>query len=569
MSTNSVRTINFILFAVFGLVFVVGCLWVNVTQDDAYITYRYAENFFRGNGLVYNIGERVEGYTSLLWLLLLILFKFVSSTLDYNLISKGLGLLSGLIGIWYFIYKTTEEWQSKFLGLLLISTFVGVYYWAASGLETIAFTVAALFTLHFAYIKDLKKFTILAIITFWLRPEGLLIWGICYFSLFITKTPGIAKYFLWFLGGIFPVFFFRVHYYEALWPNTFYAKVNDLSFNIKFGTNYLLHFFKTAGVYGAILFLPIIGLFKRDFRKRYWLLYVYVFSFLMYIWWVGGDTLKVYRFFVPIVPIIIFLSIKLKESIKPFSVILSIGLIVVYFIGFWLSFSHMKIYRAGEQGMTTAMKIRADAIKRAAGISGSIAASTIGILGYNLIDYTVIDMLGLTDSVIAKHPDTTSFNTTWKENKHNARYVLQRGPDLILFSTSLKPSAPAERELFAHSEFYKMYTLGLFSHGIDGIFMKVNNYNLIADTVYKDKRFIQLFHDGLSTKNFEIHLAKLDSSFSLRPNYLTAALLSAAILRVSSKDALYYSQLSYSLQPNALAHSIIQTLQRETNESDN
>ena len=40
--------------------------------DDAYISFRYADNFARGDGLVFNPGgERVEGYTNFLWVLLL------------------------------------------------------------------------------------------------------------------------------------------------------------------------------------------------------------------------------------------------------------------------------------------------------------------------------------------------------------------------------------------------------------------------------------------------------------------------------------------------------------------
>jgi hypothetical protein len=38
--------------------------WV---QDDAYISFRYARNMVEGNGLVFNVGDRVEGYTNFLW----------------------------------------------------------------------------------------------------------------------------------------------------------------------------------------------------------------------------------------------------------------------------------------------------------------------------------------------------------------------------------------------------------------------------------------------------------------------------------------------------------------------
>src|SRR5689334_12867356 len=39
--------------------------------DDAYISYRYAQNLVAGQGLVFNPGERVEGYSNLLYVLLL------------------------------------------------------------------------------------------------------------------------------------------------------------------------------------------------------------------------------------------------------------------------------------------------------------------------------------------------------------------------------------------------------------------------------------------------------------------------------------------------------------------
>ena len=39
--------------------------------DDAMISMRYAWNFAHGNGLVWNVGQRVEGYTNLLMTLVM------------------------------------------------------------------------------------------------------------------------------------------------------------------------------------------------------------------------------------------------------------------------------------------------------------------------------------------------------------------------------------------------------------------------------------------------------------------------------------------------------------------
>jgi hypothetical protein len=44
-----------------------GALRPSWLTDDAFISFRYAQNLARGQGLVYNLGERVEGYTNFLW----------------------------------------------------------------------------------------------------------------------------------------------------------------------------------------------------------------------------------------------------------------------------------------------------------------------------------------------------------------------------------------------------------------------------------------------------------------------------------------------------------------------
>ncbi|HSU39080.1 MAG TPA: hypothetical protein VLJ38_05915, partial [Polyangiaceae bacterium] len=40
-------------------------------SDDAVTSMQYAKNLVLGNGLVFNVGERVDGYTNFLWVLLM------------------------------------------------------------------------------------------------------------------------------------------------------------------------------------------------------------------------------------------------------------------------------------------------------------------------------------------------------------------------------------------------------------------------------------------------------------------------------------------------------------------
>ena len=50
------------------VLFVHAASYLPFIADDALITLRYAERLLDGHGLTWNDGERVEGYSNLLWL---------------------------------------------------------------------------------------------------------------------------------------------------------------------------------------------------------------------------------------------------------------------------------------------------------------------------------------------------------------------------------------------------------------------------------------------------------------------------------------------------------------------
>jgi len=56
-----------IVFVISGVVFLALAIkFLDHTVDDAFISFRYAHNLVQGHGLVFNPGERVEGYTNFL-----------------------------------------------------------------------------------------------------------------------------------------------------------------------------------------------------------------------------------------------------------------------------------------------------------------------------------------------------------------------------------------------------------------------------------------------------------------------------------------------------------------------
>ncbi len=74
-------------------------------HDDAFITLRYAQNFLAGHGFVWNAGERVEGYTNFLHMLIVT-----------GLGSLGMDLQAAARGsctVWFIMLLGFVAWQLR------------------------------------------------------------------------------------------------------------------------------------------------------------------------------------------------------------------------------------------------------------------------------------------------------------------------------------------------------------------------------------------------------------------------------------------------------------------------
>uniref|UniRef100_UPI0039B7927C hypothetical protein n=1 Tax=Psychrobacter maritimus TaxID=256325 RepID=UPI0039B7927C len=89
------------------LVFAVYFLFSAWVADDAYITFRTVENLHSGYGLRWNIIERVQSYTHPLWMIHLVVGKYIIHDLYY--LSLALGLLYTSLTI-YFLYLLTNKY---------------------------------------------------------------------------------------------------------------------------------------------------------------------------------------------------------------------------------------------------------------------------------------------------------------------------------------------------------------------------------------------------------------------------------------------------------------------------
>jgi len=113
--------------------------------DDAYISFRYVRNLVEGHGLVFNPGERVEGYTNFLWVLeLAAIWKVVG--LRPEVASSLISLLytAGAIALTAILALRTPFRERRFLvaagALLCLAASHTFAIWSTSGLETRQFT---------------------------------------------------------------------------------------------------------------------------------------------------------------------------------------------------------------------------------------------------------------------------------------------------------------------------------------------------------------------------------------------------------------------------------------------
>ena len=499
---------NYIVIALAIAVFIFTCLKLDLTQDDAYITFRYAANFLSGHGLVFNTGERVEGYTNFLWVMLMALFKGVFG-IEYLTFSKVVGVITGsaIFFLLYFLLKHHFEKTPIPLHISLVVVLLGnlsIAYWSIAGLETSAFTCMVLAAVIAEYRRPQLSPALLVIASL-LRPEGVIVFGVILLNRLIVIRKIPWQYILFYVIPLLPFAVFKLTYYGSLFPNPYYAKSGVGLEYVQSGLDYLLYFARTIGVYGIIFVIPLIAI--RKLWCKYSLLYLYVLIYTFYIIWIGGDVLRVYRFFVPVVPMLSFLFVvSLTELI--FMVVHNrrqvyyIVLVCAGGISYLMySFSQEYVWTSRNQeiGLTDKMAFISTKLKQYMGKDFLLAASTIGRIGYDLLGHRVIDMVGLTDTYIAHHPEELKgIPFSWKEHRFNNRYLLEQQPDFILFSTDYKPSAPAERALMLHSEFRKKYTLiGFFStNGLRVIWRRIEPLDMSKDVVCSDIEFVNKIYEG-------------------------------------------------------------------------
>jgi arabinofuranosyltransferase len=427
---------NLKLFASIVFILLIAYAWINrFIQDDAFISFRYAKNFVNGWGLVFNRGERVEGYTNFLWTLIIsIPIKLGINPIIFSYI---IGILFFILTL-YFTFKLSNLiFGSRTISLLTVFL-LGANYtmscYATGGLET-QMQTAIVVVSYYLFLKYFSQYSwkittsmflsILLAVSVLTRPDSLIFAAVIlsalifirkkkehsnkmllenYFALLVPFIIIIAVYLIW-----------KLDYYGNILPNTYYAKAAGQT-SIISGLEYVGWFLTT---YWLFIFLFILIICAREFFSlmniKINILMFTILLWTLYIIKVGGDFME-FRFFVPIMPFIFIILIHIiNKLIHPQK--LKLAFVLLIFTG---SFFHIFTF-SYHSGIESVKLLSSHLIipvenwigvgKRLNDLFGKddvkIATTAAGAIPY-YSGLPTLDMLGLNDLHISRETNTVS-----------------------------------------------------------------------------------------------------------------------------------------------------------------
>ncbi len=489
--------------------------WLYLT-DDAFISLRYSIRFAQGLGLTWNDGERVEGYSNLLWVLLLSLPAALG--VDPVMAMVGLGLACTTILFWGLLRATRALGplaQAACLLALAVSGPTGI--WTQAGLEGPLFTVlcagaALLLHLHlhgpgpllpqpprptastaaspslpsrFGISPFLGFAAVLLGFACLTRPDGPVVVAGLAAGLFLAGGQDRRAFVQSAVLSIIPAVFtfaqlgFRLAYYDDWLPNTAHAKLDVSSADrVEAGLLYIWPWWKAgAPLWGLVFF----GAFFPS-RAAPQLTRLILPAILLWNVWIvraGGDHFPAFRMLVVVEPLRALLVgaalAGLAERVAPtfarfwpargasaFSTLLLLGCIPVG-IQYWRAQEYTPSMGLSRVNDWTPRLEPVGRLLRALFHEEQplLATCAAGAIPY-YSGLPGLDPLGLTDRHIARkklRPGTIGMHG---HEAGDTAYVLEKAPDLVLVCAPRggpDPCLPQEKELLEHPDFAKNYQL--------------------------------------------------------------------------------------------------------------
>ena len=442
--------------------------------DDAFISFRYAENLVRSGELTWNpgSGEPVEGYTNFLWTLLLALP--IAAGLDPVWPAQLFGWLAfaGTLVATFQLGRVLFGSRARaLLPVVLLGTHYSASAYATGGLETSLQTcllaTAAWLACHTveqsrwsaARLATLSLCAGAALLTRLDSAVPLAVLAGSVAASALSRAPRPLRLPVFTVASLLPAlalvvpwFVWKHHYYGALLPNTFAAKTGGGPASWAQGFAYLGEFLQSYHLAPVLLVLACLARWPHPHRP-FVTLAAGVTAWLGYLVAVGGDFME-FRLLVPILPwFFLLLTAWLLTLEDPRTRGALLAIVVLGSLAHGVRF-------AGGSGVASITQLR-DNIESPARDWGGIGRSLgtlfgeaprpvrIAVTAAGAIPYysrlPTVDMHGLSDPWIAPEGLVVSVRPG-HQRQPPLGYLLDRGVNLVIGHPRLE-AAGSERSL--------------------------------------------------------------------------------------------------------------------------
>jgi hypothetical protein len=449
-------------------------------SDDALISLRYARRLLDGHGLTWTDGPRVEGYSNLLWVLLTAMPGFAG--VDLIAAARALGIAGMLLALgavagWYGTRGTPRVgWFPATVGQWFLAAGAPIAVWAIGGLEAplvaalLAFAIPLGFAVLDAVDPPRRTVATLSMVLGLLcltRPDGPIFSAAAAAALLIMRrSVALAARVL-----IMPALLsaaqlaFRLAYYGELVPNTALVKIAPTTARWIFGWEYVAGGVAALAPFSWMAIASMIVLLgPARTRGRALFLGAPAVAWTAYLVFIGGDIFPAYRHFVPLMVIFAFAlaegarEIAERLAARPLYLYAVVLVIVALFPTYAQRQNTDKhSVRAIRERWEWQGKEVALLLKRAFERQRPLLAVTAaGCLPY-WSELPSLDMLGLNDYYLPRHPPADMGTGFLGHELGDAAYVLDREPDMIVFTVGSPPEFRVGQQLAANPDFEERY----------------------------------------------------------------------------------------------------------------
>lgn len=387
--------------------------------DDLYIYFRYVDNFISGNGIAFNKGEHVEGFSSFLWFMYLSLCGAINLPLEAA--AKYTGLAISVVNALLTYKISSHIFPGRFALIAPAMMMFSLPYmlWSVSGFEIMLCIFLILLSAFIVLTKNSKRYMILlSVLLFMLcitRPEGILTAvAIFAYMYFFREMRSELKFpSLLFISMLLLFLIFRFFYFGDILPNTYYAKIGHGligSYELrsyKNGLMYFIFFLKSNPQFiPAIMFSAFI-IFKA-MHNRIMILFVMLLACqLIFMTFSGGDWMVQYRFAVPAIPLLAIITAGFLQTLagamnQRTYAASTVAILLCLITAISLKYNDYSVIHR-EITLWNNLKSISPSMNEVIS-KGSLAASgACGIMPYFMSDVKFIDMVGLTNREIARN----------------------------------------------------------------------------------------------------------------------------------------------------------------------